>query len=155
MKIKSIMDKKLFFITGMAALILLGRYGSTINETQDQGIQCFINSSEYQNKQFWLKYIKIIKADSVAASGVDQRDRSYIFFVNNKRLQIGKVYALELYKNHNGGLQLISFKEYPLRKAKYLTSSLSILLILYLVIRFLRFDKKNNALYINPSSELI
>ncbi|MBN2426510.1 MAG: hypothetical protein JXR46_05520 [Calditrichaceae bacterium] len=149
------MNKKLIFIAGIAALILLGHYGSFIYETQDQVIQSFINSSEYQNKQIWLKYIKIIKADSIAASGIDGRQRSYIFFVNNKQLQIGKVYALELYKNHKGHLQLISFKEYPLRKAKYITSSLSILLIFYLVIKFLRFDKMNNALYINPSSEFI
>ena len=65
----------------------------------------------------------------------------YHFIVDTSRVELNKFYSFSGIVNPDSKIEVLAIQEHPLRKFKYLCSLLSFIIILYFIMKYIRFDK--------------
>lgn len=68
---------------------------------------------------------------------------SYFFLMDTSLVEINKVYSFRGMITPEGKIRVINFQHHPHRNLKYLLSLLSLPVILFLVVKYIGFDKKS------------
>jgi len=139
----------LLFLVSSALLLLLGMLSwSGEEDAFERKLHRLQHPHEYESSEICLGYLTI---DSLTARSVQASDRAgnaYRFYVDPSGFQTGERYSFRGHIMRNGMIRVADYLHHPQRQLKYAFSLLSLLPLIYLIARYIRFDRNTRTLMV-------
>jgi hypothetical protein len=138
----------ILIILSLPMLLLLSAYSyyhekDFFNELNEQ----ITNPQKNLGKTVYLSYVKIAEVNDNEAVAKNRRGDTYLLFPVSNIIQ-GEYYSFIGKVSLNGKLEIIQQYHQTRWQLKHLLSLLSLLLVLYYIIKYIRFDKNSFLFYI-------
>jgi hypothetical protein len=93
-----------------------------------------------------IGYIRIDQKTGKGVQGMDQSGTQYRFLIDPKDFVLGDRYSLKGRITADGSILVESYQHHPHRILKHAFSLLSLILVLYILRRYIRFDRSSWSL---------
>ncbi|MBD3224267.1 MAG: hypothetical protein GF313_06020 [Caldithrix sp.] len=129
------------FILSLMALCILGYLGWRQAENRYLARQYILeHASEHAEETVCVGYVKIISENRRLITAENSRGDRFQFIRSNISPDIGETWSATGSVNKKGRIHVQQWMHHPMRTSKYVFSALSLVLVLYFIIRYIRFD---------------
>jgi hypothetical protein len=143
-------------VMAFAGLAILMIYSALKGEQIYNNLHAQIaNPNQYEFKTVCLSFIKIEDIDNSDAMAIDRRLNTYYLKIDESwGVKKSETYSLTGYIERSGRIKVTEIQANRHRNLKYLFSSLSFIIIIFLVVKYIRFDPKGIYLKEYMSEEI-
>jgi hypothetical protein len=138
----------LLVLASVLILIASGSYSHQLNKKIDKSFRENLTESVGTDHEVCISYIYVVSKINKNVIGIDRKGREYKIHSKSFHPEINKTYAFKGHLSKDNILILTDMTEYPLRPYKYLFSAISVFIVLYLILCFIRYDRSEKLLYI-------
>lgn len=96
---------------------------------------------QYAGQNLCIGFVNIIQINKEEVIAVDSRNYRYFFIIDSDiKIKEGETYSFLGIITDSGKIHVDTVQHHPYRKYKYLLSSLSLILVIFLIIKYIRFN---------------
>ena len=123
------------------------------NQSYEQKMNHLKHPDRYTDQEICIGFVNIIQINDDEIIAIDSRSYRYIFQVNSDiKLNKGETYSFRGKITDSGNILVDIVQHHPYRKYKYLLSSLSLILVIFLIIKYIRIDSA--GLYLRKDQKI-
>ena len=93
-------------------------------------------------------YTKIISITRNEIITIDRVGDTYRLITTDTKLRIGEIYSFSGMVTDSGKIQLYTYQHHPFRGLKYVFSLLSMIIIIFLILKYIRYDRATFSLVV-------
>ncbi len=135
----------LIFVS-LALIVVLGYDSWQKSEFYyEKRLQMIANAPNHAGEQLCIGFVRVTNIEGDAITAVDRNAYYYFFKAETKNINKGDIYSFSGVLNKDGTITTDAVTPHPHRKLKYLFSAASIFIVLFLVIRHIRWDNDKHG----------
>lgn len=122
-------------------LLLLGILCLKIVELDNlQKYEYYDNPEKYHNPTITIFYVQILEKKNNLIIGKTKQDSTYQFVIDTNLVKLNHWYSFQGPVQNDHKILVKKFQEHPFRFLKYVLSLLSSIIVIYLLIKYIKFE---------------
>lgn len=106
-------------------------------------VQSLIRPGDTSCETICIGYIEITQKTAWGVMGKDNIGNEFLLVTDSDKFKLGERYSFKGAITPEGKIDVLNYQHHPHRSLKYVFSSLSLLLVLFLVGRFIRIERSS------------
>ena len=143
------------FTVSLLVLFIAGIYSVRQEQQESRRNSIFFkNAALYQGKPVCLSHVNVFQKNTDGVSAVSsRRGKVYQLLINPALIQVNQHYSFTGVLNPDGKVIVRNFQHHPHRKLKYIFSLFSLPVVLFLILKYIRWDRTAGGFTVKSNPE--
>ncbi len=137
----------ILFLTAALVLLIMCTYSWQSQEMQYRRLLLQIkNPGKYAGEGVCVGFLKIRDKKDGVFEAQNHRGENFVLLSDTDAFQAGQTYSVTGKIQRNGAIAVADSQHHPYRRNKYLYSALSVFVVIFLLVRYVRIDPDRKGL---------